>query len=594
MNRIWISKWIFVGFLLFSTNLVVAQRYPAKITGSVVDENNNPLPFASIAVPGTSYGTISNEDGNFQIDRRIIKNDTLVIIYMGYQRKFVDVRDIDTPIVVALEKELYDLEEVTIAAADLNFLYRLLQNVSRKYRSHKEQTNSKLYFNIYSHSNSPLEIFEAFYTAKQSPFSTLESLELKNGRAGLLKTDDKFFVSLSTTDIISDFSPFKNNLNQKLPICPTNLGMLTLKSIYDLRLVRIIERDSERIAEIDFSPKLNSRLYFEGKIFIEIENLEIIKYELNLKNSINQFFTSIEAYSTIDSINIYLTYNYLPESMLVQSIVFSYDFNLSSFPEQKIKTNALFAFYDYDDPFLEAISKTDALSFDYQRILSIPYEKQFWEENYFLPETKTGKDYTEFFKQQGLLINHDSITSLSNYVRSPLIRWDKNFRLKLSQINDEIPFREYRGMDPYSRSFLKAKELKINCSIFFDSFKSGESLIFISQTHFNSATSFIVASSRNGYTLAYANMMFDLFEIHRNRLMSELSGRNVTSLSEAKALYETQIEQLKENIYQLKSQTNEGKRKKGLRKWNDKLYKITRIDNLSFENEETFTVFPDS
>jgi hypothetical protein len=359
-------------------------------------------------------------------------------------------------------------------------------------------------------------------------------------------------------------------------------------------LVRIIERDSERIAEIDFNPKSNSKLYFEGKIFIEIDNLQIIKYELKIENSINQLFTSIDSFSTLDSLNVYLNYNYLPESMLVQSIVFSYDFNLSSFPAQKIKTKSLFAFYDYNNPFVEAISKTESLEFDYQRILSIPYEKQFWEKNYFLPETKTGKDYTQFFKQQGLLINHDSITSLSNYVRSPLIHWDKKNRLKLSQINDEIPFREYQSMDPYSRSFLKAKELKIDCSVFLDSFKSGDSLIFISQTHFNSATSFITASSRNGYTLAYANMMFDLYEIHRTKLMSNLAGRNVSSLSEAEALYENQIEQLEEEIHQLKVQTNEGKRKKGLRKWNNKLYKITQIDNLSFEKEETFTVYPDS
>ncbi len=53
-----------------------------EVNGTVSDENGTPLPGASVVVKGTSNGTQSDFDGNFNISAKI--NDVLVISYIGY------------------------------------------------------------------------------------------------------------------------------------------------------------------------------------------------------------------------------------------------------------------------------------------------------------------------------------------------------------------------------------------------------------------------------------------------------------------------------------------------------------------------------
>jgi len=54
---------LLILFLLFSS---FAHAWKAE--GIVMDENGSPLPFVNVFIQGTSIGTVSNEDGAFQLD----------------------------------------------------------------------------------------------------------------------------------------------------------------------------------------------------------------------------------------------------------------------------------------------------------------------------------------------------------------------------------------------------------------------------------------------------------------------------------------------------------------------------------------------
>ncbi len=58
------KKNILLMLFLFSSVLLFAQQ---KITGTVTDENNEPLPGAAIMVKGTSSGSITDVNGNFEL-----------------------------------------------------------------------------------------------------------------------------------------------------------------------------------------------------------------------------------------------------------------------------------------------------------------------------------------------------------------------------------------------------------------------------------------------------------------------------------------------------------------------------------------------
>lgn len=82
------------------------------ITGQVLDENNSPLPGASIVEKGTSNGVQSDFDGNFSIN--VSSSDAvLVVSYLGYSTKEVTVQG-QTDISVPLEVDSASLDEVVV------------------------------------------------------------------------------------------------------------------------------------------------------------------------------------------------------------------------------------------------------------------------------------------------------------------------------------------------------------------------------------------------------------------------------------------------------------------------------------------------
>ena len=76
----------FLLFTLFNiTNLLFAQT---KVSGKVVDNTNEPIPYANIVFKGTNIGVVSNEDGKFYIESD--QNHTaLMVSYVGFPTKEV-------------------------------------------------------------------------------------------------------------------------------------------------------------------------------------------------------------------------------------------------------------------------------------------------------------------------------------------------------------------------------------------------------------------------------------------------------------------------------------------------------------------------
>jgi len=114
---------LFSMIILFSSNIVLAQVTTSSITGTVHDNDGNPLPAATVMavhVPsGTTYGTTTREDGRFSLPgMRVGGPYTVTVTFVGYQKKTTE--DIHLALGVArnLEFVLHDenikLDEITI------------------------------------------------------------------------------------------------------------------------------------------------------------------------------------------------------------------------------------------------------------------------------------------------------------------------------------------------------------------------------------------------------------------------------------------------------------------------------------------------
>jgi TonB-linked SusC/RagA family outer membrane protein len=86
----------------------------SNIKGKVLDENNIPLPSVSIAVKGSTIGTLTDLDGNFKIELPANKS-ILLISYIGYKLVELDTNTTSN-LVIVLKPDSQSLNEVVITA----------------------------------------------------------------------------------------------------------------------------------------------------------------------------------------------------------------------------------------------------------------------------------------------------------------------------------------------------------------------------------------------------------------------------------------------------------------------------------------------
>ena len=91
------------------------------LSGTILDENNTPLPYANIVYLNTGKGTISNENGNFAIDISSL-NDADIIRFqcIGYKTKDYKIESLKSNSIILLSENIYMLNEVMILGTTPN------------------------------------------------------------------------------------------------------------------------------------------------------------------------------------------------------------------------------------------------------------------------------------------------------------------------------------------------------------------------------------------------------------------------------------------------------------------------------------------
>ena len=98
--------------LFFITATILGQT---KITGTIVDETNQPLPGASVVVKGTSNGTSTDFDGKFSLKVKS-NTGTLVISFIGYKSTEVAFSSSKKNLTIKLSEDAGALEEIVIVS----------------------------------------------------------------------------------------------------------------------------------------------------------------------------------------------------------------------------------------------------------------------------------------------------------------------------------------------------------------------------------------------------------------------------------------------------------------------------------------------
>ena len=103
---------LLLACLFVGIGLVTAQTQ--KITGVVIsEEDGQPVVGASVLVKGTTQGTITDVDGNFNLSNVPSSAKTLQISYIGMQTQEVVIKP---TLKVVLKSDSQNLDEVVVTA----------------------------------------------------------------------------------------------------------------------------------------------------------------------------------------------------------------------------------------------------------------------------------------------------------------------------------------------------------------------------------------------------------------------------------------------------------------------------------------------
>ncbi len=103
--------------LIFVMLLGVYSYSQTTIKGSVVDENNEPIPGANIIIEGKAEGTVADFDGNFILNTSEIPPFKIVVSSIGFVSSKLSITQNNQNVSVALIEEQTRLDEVVISAS---------------------------------------------------------------------------------------------------------------------------------------------------------------------------------------------------------------------------------------------------------------------------------------------------------------------------------------------------------------------------------------------------------------------------------------------------------------------------------------------
>lgn len=101
--------------------LIYCNLYSQQISGLVSDKKQNNIPGANIYIKGSYEGCVSDNEGKFYLETKIRGKQILVISFLGYQQKEINI-DLDNPsyLKIILKEEYNELNTVTITAGNFN------------------------------------------------------------------------------------------------------------------------------------------------------------------------------------------------------------------------------------------------------------------------------------------------------------------------------------------------------------------------------------------------------------------------------------------------------------------------------------------
>ncbi len=127
-------------FIILINMCAFAQQI--TVSGKITDENNKPIPFASVYIKNTTKGTSANSEGEYVLQ---LAPGTYNVQYkaVGYKQESREVElKISKTLNVSLKTEAYQLNDVVIHSGGEDPAYAIIRKAIKKRKQHLKEVNA--------------------------------------------------------------------------------------------------------------------------------------------------------------------------------------------------------------------------------------------------------------------------------------------------------------------------------------------------------------------------------------------------------------------------------------------------------------------
>ena len=252
------------------------------ISGKIIDRiSAEPIPYANILIKDSHSGTVSNEDGEFEISVIKSKNEIkLVISVIGYKTAQIQLsKDTHYPnLVIELEENVFELNEVVISYLSAN---QIFDNFHKNYSTNYYQESALLkafYHSALSENDEFKHLLEAtinvreFSKKKHRTFEVEITQRRKSNDYRIERWGEKnnyLFDAIASNPMLelSDFLDKKN------------------KKYYELERLPNTTYNSESVYVVQFTPKKNTtKPLYKAIAYFNSNDFALIKAEYEFNN----------------------------------------------------------------------------------------------------------------------------------------------------------------------------------------------------------------------------------------------------------------------------------------------------------------------
>lgn len=386
----------FFALLLLLLAVAHFSQAQVQLRGVVRDKDTQEvLPFASVAVPGTTNGTTTNLEGEFSL---VVKSlpVTLQVSELGHVRDTVRVTT-NAPLNIELASATVALPEVKVAS----FPYQMVDRAFRTLQSNYRRTyyGRAFYRQITRIDDQPTELQEVVWNVKSNPARILGTT-LAQGR----------YAAVQAPINLNNFSVYtrKYGLFDPRQDSTTSLALMSpnVEKNYLLELKGIVGEDSTGgVAEITFETRPELSYRAQGTVWIDIETNQIVRYRVTQPsftgstNNPKQQFTNAR-------LAIEMSFKTDEKSPVAPLELMKMDLTTDlTEPGKKplaIKVSSFTYFYNQSTtpqrlPYAAA-SLSDR---DLQAIKALPYDPEFWANNPVVKRTPAEDEVVAAFEKKG-------------------------------------------------------------------------------------------------------------------------------------------------------------------------------------------------